>query len=81
MLARKSDLWPARGLELAALVRDLAEERAFWIASADCVAKVRRSSTVPAGTVRRLAVDEQPAEKMILAQQRDGEQRSASRRE
>ena len=37
-------LVPARDLELAALVSISRNSRAFWIASADCVANVFRSS-------------------------------------
>ena len=50
--------------------------RAFWIASADCVAKLFSSSiTSGSNSPGRLPVDDQPAEQPILAQQRHREQR------
>ena len=53
------------------------KSRAFWMASADCVAKVFSSSiTSGANAPGALPVDDQPAEQVVLAQQRHRQQRS-----
>ena len=56
------------------------KSRAFWMASADCVANVlRRSITSGANSPGACPIDDEPAKQVIFAQQRHGEQRAVAR--
>ena len=72
MLARNADLW-----RLA--TSSCWKSRAFWMASADCVAKVRSRSTVSAGIARAGPAHGEAAEEVALPQHRHGEERAHSR--
>ena len=79
MLARKSDLCRLADSSCRPFSAISRNSRAFWIASADCVANVFSSSTISgANGPGVLAVDQQSAEQAVLAQQRDGEEGTIS---
>ena len=79
MLARNSLLCRLAASSCRLLSSISRKSRAFWMASADCVAKVfSRSITSGANSPARLPVDDQAAEQVVLAQQRHGQERSVA---
>ena len=76
MLARNSDLCRLATSSWRLLSAISRKRRAFWIASADWVANVFRSSMTSGGnSPGALPVEGQAADDLILAQQRHGEER------
>ena len=76
MLARNSVLCRLAASSCRLLSSISRNSRAFWMASADCVAKVfSRSMTSGANSPGALPVHDQPAEQVVLAQQRHRQQR------
>ena len=76
MLARNSDLWRLAASSCRLLSAISRKSRAFWMARADWVAKVWRSSmTSGANAPGVFLLTVNAADQLVFAQHRDGEQR------
>ena len=79
MLARNSDLWRLAASSCRLLSAISRNRRAFWMASADWVAKVWSNSITSGPNVSgRLPIHREPADQLAFVEYRDGQQRPGS---